>query len=240
MVETEYENGKLVSILRCKYNEMGFLTSKNRIRWQTTGYWDTILSTYTYDTIAGIKRILSTVNRYGQTPEKYYYNEKGLLVYDTSYERSQRYHYDTLNRIEEQITSVSGKDCVLFTWTYLRDGSIKKCEFYLTENTKRSETIYTDSTEIYRFYHKGKTIQTLFKQKDISGNNIFSTSDIEHGCLTTSGYYRYYYNVSNDMVMEEHNSVGQDPKIIQHEYIYDKAGNWLHFDKTKKRAISYW
>ena len=240
LVEHEYENGQLVCILLCEYNKLGFLTIKNRIRQQRNGEWDTFNCVYTYDTITGVKSIFGKYNSSVQTPEKYYYNVKGLLLNDTSFERGNRYYYDTLDRIEEQVMNVNGSDRVRWIWTYMPDGSMAQTEYNLTGGGKISETIYTDSTEVYRFYHKGIIIQKLFEQKDISGNKIFSTNDIEHGCLTTSGHSRYYYNVNNDMIKEEHIYQYDEPKIIQHEYSYDKAGNWLHIDETKKRTISYW
>lgn len=245
VIENEYENGKWTSILTCEYNEMGFLTRKDRIRIQSTGSIDTFLCKYEYDTINGIKTINETHNRNPQTSDQFFYNAKGLLVRDTSFERSNRYRYDTLGRLVEEIFNSFGRDVNKTVYDYYADGKIKKGEYSLDEDgiKKKSESITTDSTEIYLFFHKGDTIQKRFEQKDTLGNTIFLTNDIVWGCQTKSAYVKYYYNANNGLVKEEHVSLYGEPKIILHDYHNDKAGNWLtkDYDEMKLiRTITYW
>jgi YD repeat-containing protein len=243
LVETEYENGQPVYIRRREYNEMGFIVNEDYKRLQNDGKWDSATSFYTYDTIDGIKRIESIYNTVKQTPRLWYYDRKGNLLHDTSNMGGHwyRYQFDTLNRMEEKMISRLGVDHNLTTWIYYRDGSIRECVFDVAENQKMSETIHTDSTEIFKAYHKGRCVQKQFKQKDTAGNTIFLTNDVDLGCLTTSGFIKYYYNSHNDMVMEVHKSVDKDhPDTTRYEYTYDKAGNWLRINKTKERTITYW
>ncbi|RAJ83209.1 YD repeat-containing protein [Chitinophaga dinghuensis] len=243
VVENEYENGKWTSILTCEYNEMGFLTRKDRIRIQSSGNIDTSLCRYEYDTINGIKTINESYDGYKQTPNQFWYNTKGLLIRDTSFERSNRYRYDAQNRLVEEIFSSSGKDVRRTVYDYYPDGKVKKGEYDLGGEGKKSESITTDSTEIHLSFHKGDTIAKVFYQKDKFGNIIFSTNDIAWGCLTRADYIKYYYNANNELVKEEYVSSFGSPKIIIHDNHNDKAGNWLtkEYDEKKLiRTITYW
>ena len=243
LVEAEYANGKPVSILSREYNEMGFIINQDLKKLQNNGKWDTVISFYTYDTIAGVKRIDYSYNNMKQIPHVWFYNQEGNLLHDTSGMGGfwYRYQFDTLNRMEEQVMSRIGIDLKRTTWVYNSNGSIRECVFAEDKQQKISETILTDSTEIYLAYHEGRSIQTQFKQKDTSGNIIFLTNDIELGCLSTSNYIKYYYNGHNDLIMEVHKVIHKDyPDTIRYEYTYDKNGNWLRINKTKERTITYW
>jgi YD repeat-containing protein len=232
ILTTNYSDGAVFSIMRSVYNEKGFLVSNIEKLASTYVY------AYRYDTINSITHMEMMINGEDTSVQQYYYDAKGNLLRVERDGTRTRYKYDEKNRMVEKLDFLGDSLDYRGTWEYLPDGNRRQFWFD-SKNVKKAEILINDSVSIYTAFNNGEVGSGTLERKDASGNIIYKQNRLADGSVTN--YTKYYYDSFNNEVMSIYfPGEKKKPDTTITNYEYDKTGNWIKFNKTSVREISYW